>query len=66
MAVEKAVICPRNPRWLRSMLDVLPEGLRGRLEPYSACFSTPASSVPQKPSAGQQESRRRVVHPTIR
>jgi len=65
MAVEKAVICPRNPRWLRAMLDVLPEGLRGKLEPYSECFSTPTSSVPQKPSAGQ-ESRRRVVHPTIR
>jgi len=66
MAVEKAVICPRNPRWLRSMLDVLPEGLRGKLEPYSECFSIPTSSVPQKLSPGRQENRRRVVHPTIR
>jgi len=65
MAVEKAVICPRNPRWLKSMLEVLPEGLRGKLEPYSECFSTP-TSVLQKPSSGRQESRRRgVVHPRI-
>jgi len=65
MAVEKAVICPRNPRWLRSMLDVLPEGLRGKLEPYSECFSSPSSSVPP-PSAGRPERRRNVIHPVIR
>jgi len=66
MVVEKAVICPRNPRWLRSMLDVLPEGLRGKLEPYSECFSAPSSSVPQKASPGRQERRRNVIHPVIR
>jgi len=66
MPVIKTVTCPTNPRWLRAMLEVLPEGLRGKLEPYSECFSTPTSSVPQKLSPGRQESRRRVVHPTIR
>ncbi len=64
MAVEKAVICPRNPRWLKSMLEVLPVGLRGKLEPYSECFSTPAT-LP-KSSAGWPERRRRVVRPIIR
>jgi len=31
------------------MLDFLPEGLRGKLEPYSECFDTP------QPSAGRTE-----------
>jgi len=63
--IEKRVVCPRNPRWLKSMLEVLPEGLRGKLEPYSECFSPPASSVSPKPSASRPE-RRHVIHPTIR
>jgi len=66
MAVEKAVICPRNPRWLRSMLEILPEGLRGKLEPYSECFATSASAVSANPSAGRPERRRNVIHPVIR
>jgi len=66
MAVEKSVVCPRNPRWLKGMLDNLPPGLRGRLEVYSECFSPPASSVPQKSSAGRPARRRNVIHPVIR
>jgi len=58
MPVIKSVVCPANPRWLRAMLEVLPPGLRGKLEPYGECFSTPSSSVPQKPSAGRPERRR--------
>jgi len=60
--IEKRVVCPRNPRWLKSMLEVLPEGLRGKLEPYSECFSTPTSNT----RAGRQERRRNVIHPVIR
>jgi len=66
MAIEKRVVCPRNPRWLKSMLEVLPEGLRGKLEPYSECFSAPSRAVPQKHSSGRQERRRNVIHPVIR
>jgi len=58
MPVIKTVACPRDPRWLQAMLDFLPEGLRGKLEPYSECFATPTSSVSQKPSAGRPERRR--------
>jgi hypothetical protein len=35
---EKKVICPKNPKWLRGMLSVLPEGLRGKLAPYDVCL----------------------------
>jgi len=66
MLIEKRIVCPSNSRWLKSMLDVLPPGLRGKLEPYSECLSTPTSSVSQKPSLGRPERRRRVVHPVIR
>jgi len=62
MAVEKTIVCPRNPRWLKSMLEVLPVGLRGKLEPYSECFSTPATL----PKSSWLERRRRVVRPIIR
>jgi len=57
MPVVKSVVCPRNPRWLKSMLELLPPGLRGRLEPFEECLT---SSVPQKPG------RRNVIHPVIR
>jgi len=57
MPVIKTVTCPRDPRWLKAMLDFLPEGLRGKLEPYSECFAT-TSSVSQKASAGRPERRR--------
>jgi len=66
MPIEKTVTCPRNPKWLKSMLDVLPVGLRGKLEPYSECFSTPTSSVASNLRAGRQERRRNVIHPVIR
>jgi len=65
MAVEKTVTCPRNPKWLKSMLELLPPGLRGKLEVYSECFSPPASSVSPKPN-GRLERRRNVIHPVIR
>lgn len=31
------VVCPRDPVWVRRMLDVLPPGLRGKLEKFEAC-----------------------------
>jgi len=66
MAVEKTVICPRNPKWLKSMLDFLPEGLRGKLEPYSECFAIPTSSVSQKSSVGRPARRRgEVIRPRL-
>jgi len=66
MPIEKSVTCPRNDKWLRAMLDLLPPGVRGKLAPFEECFSTPSSSV-QPPSAGRQESRRRrVIHPKVR
>jgi len=64
MPVIKTVTCPRDPRWLQAMLDFLPEGLRGKLEPYSECFATPTSSVSEKASAsgdGQGAIRPRLV-----
>jgi len=65
MPVIKAVTCPRDPRWLKAMLDFLPEGLRGKLEPYSECFATPTSSVSQperrRGGDGQGAIRPRLV-----
>ncbi len=55
MPVIKTVTCPRDPKWLRAMLDFLPPGLRGKLEVYSECFDTPPSSV--SPSAGRPARR---------
>jgi len=42
---ERPVICPRDPVWLRRMLEILPPGLRGKLAPYAGCVerSLPAS-----------------------
>jgi len=57
MPVEKRVVCPSNPTWLKAMLAVLPPGLRGKLAPFEECFSTPTSSI-QKPGAGRPERRR--------
>jgi len=64
MPIEKTVTCPRNPKWLKSMLELLPPGLRGKLAPFEECLSPPASSVPSNLSAGQQR-RRGVIHPRI-
>jgi len=64
MPIEKRVVCPSNPRWLQSMLAILPPGLRGRLTPYEDCLASP--SVPERPSAGRPARRRHVIHPTIR
>jgi len=68
MPVEKAIICPVDPKWLRSMLAILPVGLRGKLAPYEGCLASP-SAVPERPSAGRPARRRRrpnVIHPAIR
>jgi hypothetical protein len=35
---EKGVVCPTNLRWLKGMLSILPEELRGKLAPYSVCL----------------------------
>jgi len=61
MPVEQSVVCPRDPRWLRRMLEVLPPGLRGRLEPFEQCLMSP--SVVQ---SGGPERRRNVIYPVIR
>ena len=44
MATEKAkaetgepMRCPLNPRWVVSMLAILPQGSRGKLEAYKNC-----------------------------
>jgi len=37
MVERQPVVCPKNPTWLRRMLEVLPPGLRGKLEPFEAC-----------------------------
>jgi len=42
-ATNGTPVCPANPVWLRKMLEVLPPGLRGKLEPYSEC---PAARKP--------------------
>jgi hypothetical protein len=36
---EKKVSCPANAKWLKGMLDCLPKGLRGKLEPYEVCLT---------------------------
>jgi len=50
---RQPVVCPRNPAWLRRMLEVLPPGLRGKLEPYEQCLR-------------RQERRGQVIRPRIR
>jgi len=32
-----ATQCPLNPRWVISMLAILPQGSRGKLEAYKNC-----------------------------
>jgi hypothetical protein len=33
----EGITCPINPKWIVSMLTVLPPGSRGKLEPYINC-----------------------------
>jgi len=54
--MDKPVVCPRNPAWLAKMLEVLPPGLRGKLEVYENC------PVVQQ----EQDVRRDVIRPLIR
>jgi len=42
--VGQSVICPRDPTWLRRMLEVLPPGLRGKLAVYESCPSVQGNS----------------------
>jgi len=35
--VTQPVVCPKDPTWLRRMLEILPPGLRGKLEVFEAC-----------------------------
>lgn len=53
---ERPVICPRDPVWLRRMLDILPPGLRGKLQPFAGCLES------RKPA--QEEPR--VVRPVLK
>jgi len=59
------VVCPRDPTWLRRMLEVLPPGLRGKLAAFEGC-PTMSSSAPPNPGPGRQERRRSVIRPVIR
>jgi len=61
VGVNRPIVCPRDPTWLRRMLEVLPPGLRGKLEPFEGCLTS--SSVPQKSSLAH---RRNVIHPVVR
>jgi hypothetical protein len=36
---KKEVVCPINLKWLKGMLDCLPKGLRGKLEPFEVCLT---------------------------
>lgn len=38
----QGVSCPLNLKWVKGMLDVLPKGLRGKLEPFEACVEEKA------------------------
>jgi len=62
---NQPVACPLDPTWLRRMLEILPPGLRGKLEPYEGCLDA-SNSVPAPSSSGQQNGRQRVVRPVVR
>ena len=42
---EKGVTCPTNLKWLKGMLSVLPEGLRGKLSPFSVCLEKSSGEI---------------------
>jgi hypothetical protein len=48
-------VCPKNPRWLKSMLDQFPVGAAGKLEKFRGCIvdRTPA---PVQPAEGEASS----------
>lgn len=52
---ERPVVCPRNPVWLEKMLDILPPGLRGKLQPFAGCIEV------EKPKEAAK-----VVRPTVK
>ncbi len=53
---QRPVICPRDPVWLRRMLEVLPPGLRGKLAPFAGCL--------ESRKAASSESK--VVRPVVK
>jgi len=59
------VVCPRDPTWLRRMLEVLPPGLRGKLEPFEGC-PTSSGLAQHNPGSGQERRGRSVIRPVIR
>jgi len=70
--VGQPVVCPRDSTWLRRMLEVLPPGLRGKLEPFSACLPAPGreryvnpGGAPRRRSGGRGGSLR-VMRPVVR
>ena len=52
---SEAPVCPKNPRWLKSMLDQFPVGAAGKLERFRSCVveRTPA---PVPPAEGEASS----------
>lgn len=51
------VVCPRDPVWVRRMLEILPPGLRGKLEQFEAC--------PGVNGQGSDEDQAEVIRPTV-
>lgn len=56
---RQPAVCPRDPVWIRRMLEILPPGLRGKLEPFASC-----------PGIGQElvkeQEQGDVLHPVVR
>jgi len=60
---SQPTVCPSNTKWLRRMLEVLPPGLRGKLEPFASCLD--ASSELETAGPGRLTRRPNVIYPVI-
>ena len=52
---EEGITCPTNLKWLRGMLSILPEELRGKLAPYSACLESYKKTEPEEKKEKEKE-----------
>jgi hypothetical protein len=52
---EKGITCPTNLRWLKGMLSILPEELRGKLAPYSVCLAESSEEIEEEKKTEEEE-----------
>ena len=61
---QTGAVCPKNTVWLDRMLEILPPGLRGKLEAYANCPIDRNGIV--KIGRRAKSDERRVIRPVLR